>query len=68
MNSDGTMTLSVEVLSTDLKTDCLFSHDVTVRPLENGSFQYVGNQTTYQTEYGLPPAESRFEVDQMGIY
>lgn len=68
MNADGTMTLSVEVLSTDLKTDCLFSHDVTVRLLENGSFQYVGNQITYQTEYGLPPAESRFEVDEMGIH
>ncbi len=67
MNADGTVTLRVEVLSTDLKTDCLFSHDVTVRPLENRSFQYVGNKITYQTEYGLPPAESRFEVDQMGL-
>ena len=41
------------MLSTDLKTDCLFAHEVTVRPLENGRFQYVGNKVTYQTEYGL---------------
>lgn len=67
VNPDGTMTLHVEVLSTDLKTDCLFSHDVTVRPFGNGSFQYVGNQIITQTEYGLPPAESRFEVEQKGF-
>lgn len=53
-NADGTLTLTVEALSTDLKTDCLFAHEVTVRPLENGAFQYVGNRVTYQTEYGLP--------------
>lgn len=41
------------MLSTDLKTDCLFAHEVTVRPLENGRFQYVGNKVTYQTEYGF---------------
>lgn len=54
MNPDGTMTLTIQVLSTDLKMDCLFAHEVTVRPLENGNFQYVGNRITYQTEYGLP--------------
>ena len=53
-NADGTLTLTVEALSTDLKTDCLFAHEVTVRPLENGGFQYVGNRVTYQTAYGLP--------------
>lgn len=53
-NADGTLTLTVEALSTDLKTDCLFAHEVTVRPLENGEFQYVGNRVTYQTAYGLP--------------
>ena len=59
INSDGTITLTVEMLSTDLKIDCLFSHEVTVRPLENGQFQYVGNKVTYQTEYGLPFCEPR---------
>ena len=54
VNPDGTMTLTVEMLSTGLKMDCLFAHEVTIRPLENGNFQYVGNRVTYQTEYGLP--------------
>lgn len=59
VNSDGTITLTVEMLSTDLATDCLFAHEVTVRPLENGKFQYVSNKVTYQTEYGLPFCEPR---------
>ena len=53
-NADGTLTLTVEALSSDLKMDCLFAHEITVRPLANGAFQYVGNRVTYQTEYGLP--------------
>lgn len=65
MNPDGTMTLTVEMLSTDLKTDCLFAHEVTVRPLENGKFQFVGNKVTYQTEYGLPYCEPRLTWDDL---
>ena len=63
MNPDGTMTLTVQMLSTDLKIDCLFAHEVTVRPLENGNFQYVGNRITYQTEYGLPYSVPRLMWD-----
>lgn len=63
-NADGTLTLSVEMLSTDLKTDCLFAHEVTVRPLENGQFQFVSNKVTYQTEYGLPFCEPRLTWDK----
>lgn len=59
VNSDGTIRLTVEVLSTDLKMDCLFAHEVTIRPLVNGQFQYVGNKVTFQTEYGLPYCEPR---------
>lgn len=58
-NSDGTITLTVEVLSTDLKMDCVFAHEVTIRPQGNGLFQYVGNMVTQQTEYGLPYCEPR---------
>lgn len=61
-NADGTLTLTVEALSADLKTDCLFAHEVTVRPLENGEFQYVGNRVTYQTEYGLPCTVPRYKL------
>ena len=63
MNPDGTMTLTIQMLSTDLKMDCLFAHEVTVRPLENGNFQYVGNRITYQTEYGLPCSVPRLMWD-----
>ena len=63
VNADGTITLTVEMLSTDLATDCLFAHEVTVRPLENGNFQFVGNKVTYQTEYGLPYSKPRFTWD-----
>ncbi len=62
-NPDGTLTLTVEALSTDLKTDCLFAHQVTVRPLTEGRFQYVSNRVTYQTEYGLPYCEPRLSWD-----
>ena len=58
-NPDGTVTLQVWMLSTDLKTDCLFSHEVTVRPLDDGRFQFVGNRITSRTEYGLPYCEPR---------
>lgn len=62
-NGDGTVTLTVEVLSTDLKLDCLFAHEVTIRPLENGGFQYVSNRITYRTEYGLPYGKPRLAWD-----
>ncbi len=58
-NSDGTLTLTIEVLCTDLKMDCVFSHALTVRPLGNGRFKYVANQILTQTEYGLPYCEPR---------
>lgn len=56
---DGTLILTVQVLSTDLKTDCLFSHEVTVRPREGGGFQFVANRVLSQTEYGLPYCQPR---------
>ena len=58
-NPDGTLCLTVQVLSTDLKTDCLFSHQVTIRPLEGGGFQFTGNRILTQGEKGLPYCQSR---------
>ena len=57
-NADGTKTLLVSVLSTDVPTDCLFSHELTVRETPGG-FQFVSNRVTYQTERGLPNGEPR---------
>ena len=35
-NPDGTMTLLLSCLSTDVPTDCIFSHELTVRALPSG--------------------------------
>ena len=65
-NGDGTLTLTVELYSTDLKTDCLFAHELTVRPLGETDFQFVGNRMTFQTEeYGLPYCEPRLTWGEM---
>lgn len=62
-NSDGTLLLTVQVASPEQKTNALFTHEVTVRPLQNGSFQYVGNQVTYVSAWGLPPAMARIQPE-----
>lgn len=54
-NPDGTFTISVTVSSLEKKTDKLFCHEVTIRPLGDGGFQYVSNRISYLTDYGLPP-------------
>ena len=43
-NDDGTLTLTVEVISAEDGTDRLFTHELTVRPLGGRSFQYVSNR------------------------
>ena len=66
VNPDGTITITVQMISTDLKSDCLFSHEVTVRPLENEGFQFVGNQVIDQGAYGLPFCEPRLTWERAG--
>lgn len=63
-NPDGTITLTVQVYSPELKTDRLFIHEVTVRPLDGEQFQYVGNRITYVSQRGLPPNMARFALDE----
>lgn len=43
-NTDGTLKLTVNVVWPREKTAQAFSHEVVVRPLEDGSFQYVSNR------------------------
>lgn len=62
-NGDGTLTLTVEALAPDRKTDCIFAHELTVRPLDTGGFQFVGNRVIFQTDYGLPYCEPRLTWD-----
>lgn len=61
-NSDGTLTLTVQVYSSEHMTNNLFSHELCVRPMADGSFQYVSNMVTYVGEWGLPPTVSRFSL------
>ncbi len=63
-NSDGALTLSVQVASPELKTDKLFCHEVVVRPLADGNFQYVSNRMTYVGQQGLPYHLPRFALDK----
>ena len=63
-NSDGTITLDIQVYSPELKTDRLFCHSLTIRPMADGGFQYVSNQVTYVSDRGLPPNMPRFELDE----
>lgn len=63
VNDDGTITLAVQVYSPDLKTNRLFAHEITIRPLADGGFQYVGNRVTYVSDRGLPPNMARFDLD-----
>ena len=65
-NTDGTITMTVQVISTDLKTDCTFSHEVTVRPLGNREFQFVGNRVLTQGEEGLPVCPPRLTWPKAG--
>lgn len=63
-NPDGTVTLQVNVTSPDYIAESIFRHEVTVRLLDGGGFQYVGNRVTYVSEYGLPPAEPRRTLEK----
>ena len=42
-NSDGTITLTVNVIYPNEIVSKVYSHEVVVRPLKNGDFQYVSN-------------------------
>lgn len=58
-NNDGTIQLTVNAMCTEFKTDCLFIHEVTIRPQTDGGFQYLGNRVIYRSEQPQPPANTR---------
>ena len=53
-HTDGTVTLTVDVVSPEMETDRLFTHKTTVRPAEDGKFQYVSNKTIVYDENSMP--------------
>lgn len=62
-NPDGTLTLTVQVGCLDRKTNALLTHAVTVRPLEDGGFQYAGNAILDSDDGNQLPAFPRFQLD-----
>lgn len=60
-NKDGTITLTVNAMCTEFKTDCLFTHEVTIRPGTNGGFQYLGNRITYRSDEQQPSSNARLD-------
>lgn len=53
-NEDGTLTLTVEAVWMEEKNDRALTHEVVVRPLADGTFQYVSNRMI-QTEASVTP-------------
>lgn len=46
-NEDGTVTLDVSAVYPDLNLSRAYTHQVVIRPLTDGGFQYVSNKITY---------------------
>lgn len=63
-NKDGSITIQVNVMCLDKQTDCLFTHEVTVMPSDNGNFKYIGNKITYKSQIELPSSEPRIPMQR----
>ena len=61
-NGDGTMTMTVDVVCPQLKKDKLFSHQVTVRRVDDDDFLYVSN--TIEPGGEVPPYTPRTAAGQ----
>lgn len=54
-NTDGTMTLTVDAVCDMLYyDDAVITHELTIRFLEDGSFQYLGNEILYDGIQKIP--------------
>lgn len=61
-NPDGTLTLTVQAMCVTWKTDCLFSHAVTIDTDPDGSFRYLGNQILSRSDrYPMPDGRARLD-------
>ena len=58
-NNDGTITLTVNARCNDFKTPCLFTHEVTIRIINDSEYHYLSNKITYKSEHELPPNRPR---------
>lgn len=61
-HGDGTITLTVDaVCEKDLCSDSVITHKLTIRLLENGSFQYIGNEILNDGLQKIPEYQYRLE-------
>lgn len=67
INDDGTITLTVNAVYPSEGTSKAFSHEVVIRPLEDGAFQYVSN-TVLQSkdDYGTGWHTDRLTEEEWG--
>lgn len=68
-NGDGTITLIVDAIWSWENNDHAFTHEVVVRPLEDGSFQYVSNRVLSWSD-GVQPEwyQNRLTDDEWDEY
>ena len=64
-HGDGTVTMEIDVLCPTHRTDRLFSHRLTVRPVSDGGFQYVSNEIISPVEGGIPLYCPRIDLQQV---
>ncbi len=55
----STIKLIVNVMCLDNHTDKLFIHEVTIKILSDGEYQYIGNEITYKGDITIPSAQAR---------
>ena len=60
-NGDGSVTLTVDALCFDEKCFPLYTHELNVMPVEDGSFRYLGNELIYISGHAMPNALSRLD-------
>ena len=64
---DSTKKLIVNVMCPDYQTDKLFVHEVTIRVLSDGEYQYIGNQITYRSDINIPSPQARIPVQRFSM-
>ena len=63
-NEDGTVTLTVDaVCDMVLCDDAVITHELTVRPFEDGSFQYLGNKILGDEDLDIPTYRYRISEE-----
>lgn len=60
-NKDGTSTITVDAVCEMLGTDVVFTHELTVRFIEDGGIEYIENHISGNGRYNLPFYQKRLK-------